>query len=351
MGVAWLIVILTFISCVSVTSIPILNKELYKRVPLPLIISSIQMSATVPLVLFVGWIASSFSSSLSWCIPPRCVFWYVFLASAMHGCLILTYNLGLFFSDLELTVVFRFIGVILQGFLAKLFLHEPLSVLTIVSVVMVMIGTYFLTAKFEWTTEKLPSFSQILIQLLIILFRTASQILIKKTLNILKTQDQRMSPLMILPFRYFVMQFPMYLTALILESKNFAAAFQNAVTGQTIIIGLLSVVIGLIGQVVTVSLANLMSVLAYAIIGQLRSIPSLVVSHYWDDKPRWKTRQIFGFMLVGGAAFLFTWSKGGVLEDGAPLREEESGEEDGEKDAEFETLQKVSEAEFKTQNT
>jgi hypothetical protein len=102
----------------------------------------------------------------------------------------------------------------------------------------------------------------------------------------------------------------MYLTALVLESKSFAAAFQNAITGQAVIIGLLGVVIGLMGQIVMISRANLICVLAYAIVGQLRSIPLLTVSHYWHDKPRWTTRQMVTFMFVSGAAFLFSCSPG-----------------------------------------
>jgi hypothetical protein len=115
-------------------------------------------------------------------------------------------------------------------------------------------------------------------------------------------------------------------------------------------IGLLSVVAGLLGQVVVVWLADLISVLAYAIAGQWKSIPSLAVSHYWYHKPKWTLRQIFAFLLVGGAALMFAWSSGSEPEDGAQIHEEESREEAEEQRPEFSLLPRASDTEFDDSN-
>jgi hypothetical protein len=49
-----LVIVLTFLSCIFTTAMPILNTELYELVPLPVFATAIQMSATVPLALFAS---------------------------------------------------------------------------------------------------------------------------------------------------------------------------------------------------------------------------------------------------------------------------------------------------------
>jgi hypothetical protein len=344
------IVSLILLSFVFVTAMPVLNKELYQIVPFPLHTTAIQMSCSIIPALIVGWAVNGFPPSLSWFTPPRTVIWYVFIASFAHGLMILCHNVGLFVSDWDFAIIFRFTGVVCQGIFARLFLQEKLSLLSTFAILIVLFGTYLLTAKFEFSVSKVPSASQIGIQLLVILFQTVSQISMKKALNILRASDQKLSPLSLLAFRYSICQMPIYITSLCFQPSSWKS-FLYAINGHALTLGLVGVAIGEMSQIVMISLANNLTIIASAITSQLRAIPALIVSHVLYRATKWSQRQYVAFLLVSVGTFLFSWSRRERPLFSAvkisPADEEEALGDGSSLEGGLETVLKESDTEFK----
>jgi drug/metabolite transporter (DMT)-like permease len=299
---------LILLSFTLITAMPVLNKELYRIIPFPLHTTAIQMSCSILPALFIGWAVNGFPSSFNWFTPPHAAVWYVFVASLSHGLMILSHNVGLFISDWDFAIIFKFTGIVSQAIFACLFLQEKLSFLSSFAIVVVLAGTYLLTAKFEFSTAKVPSTSQIGIQFLVILFQTVSHISMKKALNILKASDQKLNPLSLLAFRYSICQLPIYVTVFLFQ-KNSWGPFFHSINQRALVLGLIGIVIGQLSQIVMISLANNLTVLANAIASQLRAIPALIVSHVMYHASEWSQRQYVAFLLVSAGTFLFSWSR------------------------------------------
>jgi drug/metabolite transporter (DMT)-like permease len=307
MNRAW-ILCLILLSLACTTGIPILNKELYRIVPFPLYATGLQMTLTFPLALCVALFANGCHAPVASIIPQRSIFPFLLAASIAHGFMILCHNIGLFVSDWDFAIIFRFTAIVAQGTAARLFLGERLSWPSALFIAMVLAGTFLLTAKFEFSTQRFPSGSQIRIQLLVIVFQSIAQVCMKKALNVLKSSGDSPSPLLFLPFRYAVCQLPIYATAFFFQRNSFSA-FGRSLSQRAIQIGISGVFVGLFSQMLMISLANRLTLIASAITGLLRAVPSLIASHFLYRSTQWTPRKVLALCLVSAGTFLFSWSR------------------------------------------
>jgi drug/metabolite transporter (DMT)-like permease len=307
--VNWILLItLNVLSFAFVAIQPVLHKKLYAAVPFPLLATGVQMSISAPLSLLPAWVAAGFPHSMSWLRPPSDIFWLVAVASFSHGCMILTHNLGIFVSDLDFTILFRLFGIALQGFLAQLILHEQISPQAGISICFVISGGFLLEFKGTWSTEKMSSLGQAVLQLFAILFFSIGQIAMKKAMNILKSKPNGPHVLTILPFRYLICQIPIYIAAWAFEGRHWQH-FVSSFDAKALKIGVVGVFTGLGAQITMIMLSNLLTVVANAICGQLKVIPALLASNLLHSKGEWTLQRMGGTGLLLMGSFMFAASR------------------------------------------
>jgi drug/metabolite transporter (DMT)-like permease len=303
-----LISILISVRFAVTTFFPILSKEFFTICPFPLLFTGFQTSASVPFAVLIGWVASGFQCSLSWFIPPRSIIWYLLASSVAYGLVFVIHNIGMFFCDLEFVIIIASAGMVWQGVLANLFLHEAFTWLSILAIVLVMSGTYLLSAKSQWQTERLSVISQIGIQLLLAVCQSAMGLTMKKALNIVQERGDQVRPWNITPFTLFVAQFPVWVGACCFEVKHWGE-FASSMNLKLLGLLLFGVVLSQVIQVVSIALASLLSILANGIAAQLRTIASLILAHYFYQRDAWNQAQFWGIVLVSAATVVFAWSK------------------------------------------
>jgi hypothetical protein len=307
--VGWILLLsLNVLSLAFVAVQPVLHKKLYEIVPFPLLATGLQMSVSAPLAILPAWVAAGFPCSISWLRPPTDIFWLLTCASLCHGCMILTHNLGIFVSDLDFTILFRLFGIALQGFLAQIILGEEISLQAGVAICLVISGGFLLELKGEWSTEKMSSLGQTILQLGAMFFFSIGQIAMKKAMNILKAKSHSPHVLTILPFRYLICQLPIYTAALFLEIHHWHE-FVCGLDAQALKFGLIGVLIGEGAQITMVLLSNLLTVVANAICGQLKVVPALLLSNLMHKKAEWTIQRAIGTCLLLGGSFMFAASR------------------------------------------
>jgi hypothetical protein len=290
--------------------LPVLAKELYRIVPFPLIATALSMTCSIPFATLFAWLANGCPRSIAWLVPPRGVIWYALVAALAHGLMVLSRNVGLFLSDWDFTILFRFAGVAGQGFLAWVFLSEDISWRSAAASIAVMTGIYLLTTKFEFSTARAHSVSQIVIQILGVVFDSVAHISFKKALNVIKTSHKEFNPISLLPFRYSVCLIPLYTIAFLFQGDAWASCLASF-TPHAIQLFFFAAVVGPTSQVLLVSLANAFTVLANAICIQLRTIVALAIGRILYRTTPWTARQSFAFCLVAAGTFAFSASRRG----------------------------------------
>jgi drug/metabolite transporter (DMT)-like permease len=225
-----------------------------------------------------------------------------------YGLVFVTHNLGMFLCDLEFVIIIGSAGMVWQGVLASPFLREAFNWLSVLAIILVMSGTYLLSAKSHWQTERLPVISQIGIQLLLAVLHSVSGLTTKKALNIVQESGSQVRPWNIAPFVLFVAQFPVWVGACCFEVKHWGD-FASSMSMKLVGLLLFGVALSQVIQVVSITLASLLSIMANGIAGQLGTVASPILAHYFYQREAWNQAQFWGIVLVSAATVVFAWSK------------------------------------------
>lgn len=296
-------VVLNIVQLVLTTFFPIYNKTLFRISPYPLFLTLLQMLLSIPEGLFVAWMNLRFPLSWSWIKIPKEVFWHIAFSSLSYGIMMCSSNLGLFVSDVDFTVIFKISGVVWQGVFAVFLLQEKCTLGAFISLFVDTIGFVLLTAKFQWSTKKMPSVFQCLIQFVSIIFQTIAGIYFKKGMNIIRDK-YNISLLTILAWKYLIACIPILISSLAMEFyawKN----FMDVLTKKVCLLLLLGSVTSEIFQLVGLALTKRMSYISNSVFSQLRFIPTLIVSHYLYSETKWSVKQILGTVFLCIGTFIY----------------------------------------------
>ena len=261
------------------------------------------MMLSIPEGLFVAWINLKFPLSTNWVKIPKEVIWNIVFSSLSYGVMMCSSNIGLFVSDVDFTVIFKVSGVVWQGIFAVLLLQEKCTAGAFISMFVETIGFVLLTAKFQWSTKKMPSFFQCLIQFVAIIFQTIAGIYFKKGMNIIRDK-YNVSLLTILAWRYFIACFPILICSLLMEFEAWIKV-KDVLTTKVCFLLFIGSITSEIFQLVGLSLTKRMSYISNTIFSQLRFIPTLILSHYLYAETKWTAKQILGTILLCIGTFIY----------------------------------------------
>lgn len=302
------IVALNAVHITLATVIPIYSKELYRLVPYPLLLTFLEVVLSVPPALFVAWIAMGRRNLRYWIMPPRSVIGSLVFSSVAFGLMMGAQNLGIYVSDINLATLFKLSGIVWQGILAKMYLGEAVTLVSAIATAVVMVGTFFIAAKFEWSTDKLPSAWQMVIHALAIAFQSVYCVSIKKVLNGLRDEGHELPVLVVLAWRYVLALAPLLVMSLVMEWRAWEKGF-DIFDAKSFGMTVFGAALGELFQVTGITIAHKLSVLANAICGQLKHIPTLFVSHVMYRETKWTWTQITGTILLCIGTFMFTISR------------------------------------------
>lgn len=293
--------------CLTVV-LPIYNKELYKIAPFPLYDTLLQLFLSVPASFFIAWINEGRPRSLEWCIPPRKILLALLFSSTCYGTMISIGNFGLFVSDVDLALLFRLSGMVWQSIFAFFVLGEKLTVIGYVSVFIVMLGVFILMAKFQWSTDKFPSFFQILVHTTNVVATALASVSLKFVMSSLSSMNKKFPFLTVLTWRYAIACIPILLMSLVAEP----GAWINSVdmcTSKFFWFIILGFAIGEVFQLIGLILSKMMSVMSSAVLGQFKSLFTLVVASLFYGKTNWSVNQIIGSILLISGGAMYSISK------------------------------------------
>ncbi|KAH0794917.1 hypothetical protein GPJ56_001194 [Histomonas meleagridis] len=271
------------------------------------------MILSIPEGLLAAWVNLGFPKSTRWLIPPKEIIWHLIFSSMTYGIMMCSNNLGIFVSDVDFTVIFKVSGVVWQGLFAAIFLKEKITLYFVVSVSFVIVGTILISAKFQWSTDKMPSFGQFLLQFISIIFQTFSSVSLKKSMNIIEGSERSISLLTFLAWRYFIACIPITFFSLYLEPGAWIN-MGKILTSQTWLFIVVGSIIGEIFQLVNLSITKKISMISGIILAQLRFVPTLIISHLIYGDTQWTLLQIFGTISLCFGAFIYSFS-GFLLSD------------------------------------
>ena len=302
------IVLMTALHIFLATVLPIFNKELYGLVPHPVFLTFVQVVLSIPPALVLAWAAMRHRRFRDWAIPPREVWGATLFSSTAFGLMMGIHNLGIFVSDINLATLFKLSGIVWQGVLAKMLLGEVITWLTWAAIVLVMCGIFLIAAKFEWSTDRMPSATQIIVHVFAIIFQSFASISTKRVLNVLRDRGHELPVLVVFSWQYVIATIPLLVMSLLMEWDVWESGC-NVFTAKSFGLTLVGVAIGEIFQFLGTSITHKLSVIASAICGQLKHIPTLFISHIIYKETKWTWNQITGAVVLSIGTFLFTISR------------------------------------------
>lgn len=290
------------------------HKEFFKFVPFPSFLSFLNGIFILPISFFVSWSSHKFSNNFGYLkIPLSILKWFIY-STLLTTIGIIVMNISIFASDIDFVLLFRLTSVVWNGLFGYLFLNEQLSYLGFLSLGIVLIGIFFITKDFEWSTSKMPSTTQIFLQLFSMLIFSINLLCNKKVLNIISHNESN----------FKIMDFLFWKTILLLPISFFASLildpgawinFLNIFDTKTISWILLTTFLHQITQMVTTYVEKITSMITIAVIDQLRILGTLVISNFTYHQTNWKFSKLIGAGLLFCGGILYSLSR---MQDGFP---------------------------------
>lgn len=284
------------------------KKEFFKFAPYPLFISFMNGVFMLPLAFFVTWSAHKFKKSISFLKVPDSVWPWLLLSSLVNTFGIIVINIGFFASALDFVLLFRLTGLFWNGIFGFLFLGERLNLLGFASLLIVLCGIILIIKDFEWTTAKLPSTTQILLQMVSILLHSINLLFNKKVINILSRIETDFQLLDFLFWKSTLILPISFLSSIFFEkiawdnvSSIFTLKFFFWIIFGTILHQSLHVTITYVQKIT--------SMISMGVIAQLRVIGTLVISHFAYNETNWNFSKLFGTVLLFSGGVLYSISR------------------------------------------
>ena len=198
----FLLTLLTVMHFTLAALLPIYNKELFINYPFPLYATFLQMSFSIIPSFLIAWGAKKFPCSISWAIPPIEVIPRLVIHGFLYGGMMLTGNLGYYVSDLDFAVLFRLSTIASSSLCGLIFLGERLSLWSTLSIFLVVGGLIALTSNFQWSTAKMPTADQLLVQISAVFTSSLASLFLKLTISVLNETPNGHEPFTLLFWRF-----------------------------------------------------------------------------------------------------------------------------------------------------
>ena len=294
------LVALTVFHFTIASLLPIYNKELFIRYPFPLYATYLQMFFSVLPSFIIAWAVLGFPLSIRWAIPPIQVVPRLIIHGFLYGGMMLTGNLGFYVSDIDFAVLFRLSTIASSSLCGLLFLKERVSLWSSLAILLVLMGLIALTSNFQWSTAKMPTTGQLVVQLSAVFTSSLSSLFLKLTIAVLNNTADGHQPFTLLFWRYLFGCIPVLIASLLIE-PNIMIDF-DMIDLKFLLWTFLGVLTSGIFQVLNVVLHDLTTLVTLTIVSQMKFLPTLIISHMMYRATKWTLQQIFGaFTLVIGA--------------------------------------------------
>lgn len=291
---------------VSLTSF--FKKEFFKFTPYPLFISFMNGFFMLPLAFLVTWSAHKFKRSLIFLKIPSQIWNLLLISSLFNTVGIIVMNIGFFASALDFVLLFRLTSLVWNGLFGFLFLNERLNFLGFSSLGIVFVGILLIIKDFEWSTAKLPSTTQIILQLLSILLQSINLLLNKKVINVLSRIETEFQ---LLDFLFWKSSFllPISFFSSIYFESNAWNQFSNIFTFKFFYWVIFGTVIHQCLHITITYVQKITSMISMGVIAQLRVLGTLIISHFTYNETNWNLSKLAGATLLFGGGILFSVSR------------------------------------------
>ena len=314
----FLLTLLTVMHFTLAALLPIYNKELFINYPFPLYATFLQMSFSIIPSFLIAWGAKKFPCSISWAIPPIEVIPRLVIHGFLYGGMMLTGNLGYYVSDLDFAVLFRLSTIASSSLCGLIFLGERLSLWSTLSIFLVVGGLIALTSNFQWSTAKMPTADQLLVQISAVFTSSLASLFLKLTISVLNETPNGHEPFTLLFWRFLFGSFPVFISSLLVEPNIVinSALFDT----KFILWTLLGVLTSGTYQILNVILHDWTTLVTLTIVSQMKFLPTLIISHILYRATKWTKQQIIGAIFLVVGAFLYSlsrvdWSKNKKIKD------------------------------------
>ena len=303
--------ILVLLVCIHFTIaslLPVYNKELFNKYPFPLYATFLQMGFSVIPSFLIAWGSLGFPCSLKWAIPPIEVVPRLVIHGFLYGGMMFTGNLGFYVSALDFAVLFRLSTIASSSLCGLIFLGERISLWSALSIALVLFGLFELTSNFQWSTAKMPTIDQLLVQISAVFTSSFSSLMLKLTIRTLNETPCGHEPFILLFWRFLFGSIPVFIASVLVE-PNVVVNFREIHSLDFILWTLVGVLLSGTFQILNVVLHDWTTLVTLTIVSQMKFLPTLVISHIMYKETKWTNQQITGaFFLVIGA-FLYSLSR------------------------------------------
>ena len=303
----FLIVILNIIHFTVASLLPIYNKELFKNIPFPIYSTFIQVFFSILPSFILTWIIKGFPLSINWIFPKKIIFPKIFICSFLYGLMMLFGNLGFYVSSIDFAVLFRLSTIISSGLCGFLFLNEKVSKIGSISIILVLIGLIILTSDFQWSTNKMPSSKQLIIQIFAVITSSLASLWLKFSIFILDETIEGYEPFTLLFWRFLFGSIPIFFSSIFIEPGIYLN-FKIINNKNFFLWTLLGLFLSGIYQILTIVLHQATNLVTLTIISQMKFLPTLIISKYLYNETKWNFKQIFGvlFLIIGSITYSLT---------------------------------------------
>lgn len=284
------------------------QKEFFKFVPFPLFLSFSNEIFMLPLTFFISWSSHKFTSNFSYLRMPPQIWKLFFFATIVTTLGMFIMNISIYASDIDFILLFRLTGIIWNGLFGFLFLHERLSSLGFFSLGIVLFGIVFIMKDFEWSTSRLPSTTQIFLQLLLLITFSINLLFNKKILSIISHSETNFKMLDFLLWKSIFLLPISFVFSLFLEPGAWIN-FSNIFDSKMISWLLLGIIFHQILQVSMTYSEKITSMITMGVINQLRILGTLIISNFMFHQTHWEFSKLFGAGMLFCGGILYSISR------------------------------------------
>ncbi|EAX97200.1 hypothetical protein TVAG_218140 [Trichomonas vaginalis G3] len=251
--------------------------------------------------------SNNFDFSLKWIIPPYKAMPRLVLSAILYGGYMLSGNYGFYVSDLDFAVLFRLSVIISSSLCGLIFLGESLSFASTLCIILVLAGLVCLTSNFQWSTAKMPSINQLIVQIIAVFTSSFTSVMLKLTMKTIDELGYKTDQMTLLFWRYVLGCFPVLFASVVIE-PNTVSNFLLVTDKEFIIWTIIGVLLSGVYQILNNVLHKWTALVTLTIVAQMKFLPTLAISHFLYSETRWTTQQIVGasLLIVGGVVYSLT---------------------------------------------
>lgn len=289
------------------TTSTFLIKKTFNKLPFPYLISFIRLFFGLLILLIINWINHGFPLHLRWVIPPKALIGWLFYATFVYSILAILINTGFFVSSIDFLVIFRMAGIIFNVILGTVFLGEKLTKVGLISMYMTVFGIVISLMDFQWSINRLSSYSQIIIMIFTTFVEVISSFIHKRSIVILHKTDTEFTIVSFTIWEYFVSLFPLLIASILYDRVTFDDLLIVLSPKKLFLIFFIAI-LGQIATILVLQLQKMATLISFGVINQLKQVVMLTVSHFIFGETKWNLRQSFGVFLLFTGGIVYTFS-------------------------------------------